>query len=150
MNTRIHFCAVAVLALLECGCMTTVTHRSPFNGYVGKALKTQRTTILYYDDAYESNADIFSPPKPALFLRDAPSAYANSKKRVATFPAGQKVRLLAVREEPGDGSVSYTAIGEIYVPAWKRYVTFYHQWGSNDELYRAPWDSSAVPAVRRL
>jgi hypothetical protein len=133
--------------------MTTVSHRSPFNQYVGKALKTQRTTILYSDGAWDSNTEmLFSPPKQVLYLGDVPRSprdYRN-KNRVAILSAGQDVRLLEVRQEVGDGSVTYSAIGEVYVPAWKRFVRFHHDWGFSDRLYRAPWESSAVPTVRQL
>jgi hypothetical protein len=132
--------------------MTTVSHKPPFNEYVGRALKTQRTTILYASAAWDNNTEMwFSPPKQVLGLREVPrpESHHRDKTLVAILSPGQTVRLFEIRREAGNG-VSYDAIGEVYVPAWKRFVRFHHLWGFNDELYRAPWDSADVPAVRRL
>jgi hypothetical protein len=152
MNTRLHaFIGGLFLALLLGGCITSVSQKSPFNQYVGKPLKTQRTTILYTDGAWDSNAEmLLSPPKQALCLREPPGSETDyrNRNRVATLPPGQDVRLLDVRQEVGDGIVEYDAIGEVYVPGWKRVAKFHHTWGAYDKIWRAPWESSTVPAVR--
>jgi hypothetical protein len=151
VNTPLFFIATSFAALLLCGCITSVSHRPPFNQYVGKVVKTQRTAILYTDGAWDSNTEmLFSPPKQVLYLREPPrseSDYRN-ESRVATLPPGQDLRLLEVRREVGDGIVTYDAVGEVYVPAWKRSVKFHHTWGAYDKIWRAPWEPSSVPAVR--
>ena len=146
------FIATSFVALLLCGCITSVSHRPLFNQYVGKALKTQRATILYTDGAWESNAEmLFSAPKQVLYLREPPRSESDyrHKNRVATLPPGQDLRLLEVRQEVGDGIVEYDAVGEVYVPAWKRFVKFHHTWGAYDKIWRAPWESDTIPDVRR-
>jgi hypothetical protein len=153
VNTRIQLFAILTILLSLCGCITSVSHKPPFNQYLGRTLTTQRTTILYRDGAWDSNAEmLFSPPKQVLYLIDKPSSESDYryKNRVAILPAGQELRLLDVRQEVGDGIVEYDAIGEVYVPAWKRFVRFHHAWGYYGKLHRAPWDSAATPSGRSL
>ena len=153
MNTRIQIFALSAVLLSLCGCITNVSRRAPFSGYLGRILTTQRPTILYRDGAWDSNAEmLFSPPKQMLHLMEKPSSKSDYryKNRVAILSAGQELRLLDVRQEVGDGIMKYEAIGEVYVPRWRRFVRFRHPWGYYGKLYRAPWDSLAVPSVRSL
>ena len=152
MTRDSHLRPIIALSLLFVGCMTSVSTRPPFKEYLGRALTTQRTTILYPDRAWSnSGAMLFSQPQKVLYLAELPPASDDrNKHRVAIIPPGQSVRLLEIRRQAGDGDVSYDAIGEIYVPAWKRFVRFHHYWGYNNRLDRAPWDSASVPITRSL
>ena len=152
MKRRSHLLPIIALSFLFAGCMTSVSSRPPFKEYLGRALTTQRTTILYPAGAWaNSGAMLFSQPQKVLYLDELPPASDDrNKHRVVLIPPGQSVRLLEVRRQVGDGDVSYAAIGEIYVPAWKRFVRFHYHWGYNNRLNRAPWDSASVTIARPL
>lgn len=147
--------AIVALVLSSCVGVSNVSHRAPFNDVVGKELRTQRATVLRQGLATDTTGEaMVSAGHSVLTLHDATGVWSGNEKKVAEIPAGQPIRIVEVREEMGDGSSSYTVVGDIFVPKTAKFTRFYYYWGGNygryGELHRAPWEPESVPRERKI
>lgn len=139
--------------LLLVGCTVDISHKKIFNGAVGAQLVTKRETFLFH---WRENEAVPEFRKTAI-LEDIASELPPSPGKVVMgpgraevhVPRGQPVRVHRIEKEIGDGFVYYYALGEVYVPTLHRFVPFRYAWGYMDKIFRAPWEGSEVPAVRR-
>jgi hypothetical protein len=139
----------ALIAVCFASCTTDISRRAPFNASVGRPLVTKRATFLQRDPKG-------SPPEWHKIPNLEDEAKVRSPRDVrrlhqeASVPAGQQIRIHQVLNDVGDGAVFYYAMGQVFVPSLGRFVEFRYCWGYDDTVFRAAWEGTEVPEVRRV
>ena len=155
MNARKSWLLLGRFPCILAECWTSdVSHQEIFRGAVGAQLVTKRETFLFHWKDYEAVPEF----RKTAVLEDLSSEIPASTGKVLMSPAraefhiprGQPIRVLRIEKRPGDGSVDYEAIGEVYVPSLRRFLAFRYSRGFMDKVWRAPWEANDVPVVRHF